>query len=340
MSGLGRAAVGGRRGGRAASGASRLLAAALAALALPPAAAFDSETWFGKREVLDREAERLQAAYADCAARAVAPAENVVLPVESHPDGSIKATVSAKAAQFFLQTGFVWGTNVVVRQYATNGVVEAEVVADRCVVDRGTKSGWVDGHARARYLGNEVEGDGIYFSFSEEFVRISSNTVIRAKDLKFDTKVAAGKANCATGGAEVVSRRTDYDRRDGVVLFEGGVRASDSGRVLGADRLFVFLDGTNSLRRLVADGGVSIADGLRSGSCARAAYVRSSGRVTMYGDAAPARLVEEGPRRNTVEGRRIAYWLDSDQVEIEGASITVDGGVSGGKAGILERLGK
>jgi lipopolysaccharide transport protein LptA len=227
--------------------------------------------------------------------------------------------------------------------------VEAEVEAASCVVDRRTKSGWAEGHARARYLKNEVEGDGIYFSFAEEFVTIYANTRIRAKDQKFDTsalgmekgrKDASGGKD-GSGGAEIAARRTDLDRGAGVVLFEGDVRVSDPEYSLGADRLFVFLDGTNALKRIVADGNVTLTNGTRSGSCARAAYQKSAGRVTMYGDGSRrARLVEDSHRRDELEGRRITFWLDSEQVEVDGATLTVDGGMLGGKESALKMMGK
>ena len=149
--------------------------------------AFKSEDWLAKREILSREAERLQVAYTSCVARIDEPATDVTLPIERHPDGSVKASITAKKAQAFLDVGMVWGTEVVVSQFSTNGVVEARVEADNCVIDRTTKSGWVQGHVKAFYLDNEVEGDGIYFSFEEEFVTIYANTKIRVKDQKFDT---------------------------------------------------------------------------------------------------------------------------------------------------------
>jgi len=306
----------------------------LIALVMAPLAAFafKSEDWLAKREILSREAERLQVAYTSCVSRVDEPAADVTLPIERHPDGSVKASVTAKQAQVFLDLGMVWGTGVVVTQFATNGVVEARVEADGCVIDRATKSGWVQGHAKAFYLGNEVEGDGIYFSFEEEFVTIYANTKIRVKDQKFDTKAIMGESGKVTRrDAEVAAGRTDYDRKDGVMLFDGAVSVSDSEYALGADRLYAFLDGTNSLKRIVADGFVTVTNGTRSGSCARAAYVKSLGRVTMYGGPdSPAKLVDGGHRRSEIEGRTISFWLDSEQVEVEGSTLTIEGGVSGG----------
>ena len=293
--------------------------------------AFNSEDWLAKREILSREAERLQAAYTSCVARLDEPAGDVVLPFERYPDGSVKASVTAKKAQVFLDTGMIWGADVVVAQFTTNGVEDARVEADACVIDRVTKSGWVQGHAKAVYLGNEVEGDGIYFSFEEEFVTIYANTKIRVKDQKFDTKaIVGGGGKNAKRDAEIAARRTDFDRKDGVVLFDGAVRVADSEYSLGADMLYAFLDGTNSLKRIVADGSVVVTNGTRSGSCPRAAYVKSLGRVTMYGEPGkPAKLADDGRRHSDVEGRKISFWLDSEQVEVEGSTLTVDG-VSGG----------
>ena len=344
-----------RRDGRCSSRVSRLasiLVSRLASLVICLAAlssfAFDSDGWLGKREVLSREAERLQAAYKACVARIIEPATDVKLPVESYPDGSVKALVTAKRAQFFIDSPYVWGADVVVTQFATNGTEEARVTAESCVIDRSTKSGWVEGHVRAQYMGNVVEGDGIYFSFAEEFITITSNTVIKAKDQKIGKAFGAGqsakkakKAASMPRDAEVVACRTDFDRGDGVILFGGDVRASDAEYSLCADRLFVFLDGANSLKRIVADGAVSITNGLRSGSCARATYAKARGRVTMYGDGdVLARLDEGGRRRNSVEGRKITFWQDSDQVEVEGAALTVDGGLTGGRDGAIGSLVK
>ncbi len=311
------------------------------------AQAFDSAEWLGKRELLSREAERLQKAYAECDGRLDTPAENVSFPIEGHPDGSIKSVIMAERAQFFIDTGLIWGTNIVVRQMATNGVVEAEIRADNCVFDRSTKSGWVAGHAWARYFNNEVEGDGIYFSFSEEFVTIYANTQIRAKDQKFDTSALTGgakrgkKGSAARRTAKISARRTDLDRKAGVLLFDGGVHVSDPEYALGAQRVFAFLSGTNSLKRIVADGAVSVTNGLRYGSCARATYSKTSGKVVMYSDeGVSARLVEESHKRDEVEGKRITFWLDSEQIEVEGSTITVDGGMSRGKDGAFKLMGK
>lgn len=289
------------------------LSVSIFALALAlEAVAFDSGLWLGKRALLDREAERLRAAYTNCLANTDKPAENLTIPVESHPDGSVKASVTAKRAKFFLDTGFVWGEEVLLRQFSTNGAVEASVEAEQCVVDRNTKSGWVEGHAKAVYDGTVLEGDGVYLSFPEEYVKIFKATDIRATE---NGAIRALKA-----------KRTDFDRKAGVALFAGDVSLDDGEYALKADQAYVFLSGTNDLKRIVALGNVSVTNGTRSAACAMASYTRADSRLVMFAgdDGRLARLEDAGSRKGAVEGKKITFWIDSEQVEVEGAEITVD----------------
>lgn len=151
-----------------------------------PAIGFDSEGWLEKRAVLDREAERLEVLYGKCVKALQTPAENLVVPIENYPDGKVKATVTAARAQYFIDEGIVWGEDVVVREFAPDGSPRAEVVAKNCVVDRSTKSGYVSGHAKVTYGKTTIEGDGIYFSFAEEFVKILSSVVIESREMKVE----------------------------------------------------------------------------------------------------------------------------------------------------------
>lgn len=148
------------------------------------ASAFDSEAWLARRAQMAREALELRAAYSNCVARLAAPAEDLAVPVEHFPDGAVKVLIRAKRAQFFLDTGHVWGEGVIVREFDPNGEVVSSLYAESCVVDRDRKCGWAEGAAKAVHGRTTVEGVGIYFSFSEEFVTISSNVVIRSEEMK------------------------------------------------------------------------------------------------------------------------------------------------------------
>lgn len=296
---------------------------ALAALSV---SAFDSEAWLSKRGEMTRTAMALKKRYAECAAKATEPAENVAIPLESHPDGSVKSSVFARKAQFFLESGLVWCEGVVVRELKADGSQVARIDAQNCIVDRNTKSGWAQGRVRAIYGGTTLEGEGVYLSFSNEFVIITDKAKISSSE--FDVGKRGKKAAAPT---VLTAKRADYDRGAGVVMFEDRVFLDNSEYKFASDSLFALLQGTNELKRVVALGNVSVTNGNNCGSCDRATFVRSRSRITMFAGTAdnPARLVElgkNGVERNRLEGEKISFWIDSEQVEVENSRITVDAG--------------
>jgi lipopolysaccharide transport protein LptA len=299
------------------------------------ASAFDSEAWLFKRRQMTDDAMKLKSLYEDCAAKAVEPAENVAVPVESHPNGSVKSSVFAKKAQFFLESGLVWGEDVIVRELKEDGTPVAQINAQNCVVDRNAKSAWAQGRVKAIYDGTELEGEGVYLSFSKEFVIITDKARIVSSGFDISSggkgkKTASGKRGKEK--TELTSKRADYDRTEGVVMFEDRVFLDNPEYKFAADRLFAFLQGTNELKRVVAIGGVAVTNGSNCGACDRAVYNRAKGKVTMYAktDGVRARLEEIGKNgaKNRIEGDKISFWMDSEQVEVENSRITVD---SGGK---------
>jgi len=153
--------------------------------ALRGVAAFDSAAWFARRDTLARDAERLRAAYTNCAARVREPAEDVMIPIETFPDGSVKTSVSAKKAMLFLNEGFIWAEGVTVRKLDVEGAVVSQIDAQNCVIDRVAKSGWAEGPAKLRHGSTVFDGEGIYFSSPEGYVKVARKSRIVSKDLKF-----------------------------------------------------------------------------------------------------------------------------------------------------------
>lgn len=122
----------------------------------------------------------------------------------------------------------------------------------------------------------------------------------------------------------VVSRRCDMDRKSGVVLFEGEARVDyRPGYTLCADRVYALFSGTNELDRLIADGNVSVTNGVRVGVCDKAVFWRKRGEIEMTGwpDGRMARLSDE--TANALAGRTMRFWLKTEQVEVSGAELTV-----------------
>ena len=125
----------------------------------------------------------------------------------------------------------------------------------------------------------------------------------------------------------VTSRTSDFDRKEGVVMFEGDVTVRYSGDyTMCADRLYMFLAGSNELNRVVAVGNVSISNETRVGTCALARYGRKRGEIEMFGDGTNvlARLVDSGDSAGALEGSRIKFWLDAEQVEVDDSRIVSD----------------
>lgn len=147
------------------------------------AAAFSSASWLEERND-DSDVQRLRVAYTNCVANLLQPAQNVVLPLETFPDGQVKSRLMAAEAQMFLDTGFIWGRGIRVEEYNSAGEVKGRLVADSCIVDRSTRTGWVEGVATLTYGGSMVKGTGVYFSFDREFIKIFSQSEIRSKGLK------------------------------------------------------------------------------------------------------------------------------------------------------------
>ena len=153
---------------------------------------------------------------------------------------------------------------------------------------------------------------------------------------------APSEAAVSPRSVKITSERTDYDRKQGVIMFDKDVFVDDVEYQMHADQLYVFLDGTNDLKRIVAIGNVAITNDQRVGTCAKATYTKATSKIVMYGDGAEtlAKLSDTGKRKSEVEGRKITFWIDSEQVEVEGSTITLDTGSLGGKDGAKKLLGK
>ena len=125
--------------------------------------------------------------------------------------------------------------------------------------------------------------------------------------------------------ARITSRTSDFDRQEGVAMFEGGVVVNyDNDYVMQADRLYVFLSGSNELSRIVATGHVVITNETRVGSCAMATFRRRKAEIEMFWNGKDkARLADSGESSSVLEGSRIKFWLDSEQVEVDDSQIAI-----------------
>lgn len=163
----------------------KVLVTTLFLLAAFAAQAFDSEAWFARRDILTREAERLQASYSNTLARVTEPAEKVIIPVETRGDGAITLKITADKAQIFISEDLVWAQGVVISKYDDNVREIARIESANCIFDRSTKSGWSEGKTRVKHGKSIFDGENVYFSSDEGYIMSLKRSRIVSKDLKF-----------------------------------------------------------------------------------------------------------------------------------------------------------
>jgi hypothetical protein len=166
-------------------GFSNILLAIAVGFTVCSAAAFSIDEWMTYRGD-DSYMLRLRTAYRECLSKIESPAEDVLFPIENYPNGTAKIRLRAKRGQMFPDTGFIWAEDIRVEQFDEEGKLTGSLVAENCVVDRKTKTGWVEGNAKMTYGDSAVSGRGIYFSFTREFIKIFSKSEIKTKSFSTD----------------------------------------------------------------------------------------------------------------------------------------------------------
>ena len=175
--------------------------------------------------------------------------------------------------------------------------------------------------------------------------------------------------------AKITSDMTVYNRKEGIASFEGHVHVDDEQYQMHADRVFLFFEtekesgatnglsqaanGTNGVhkaakkdpndmrraagdvRRVVAIGNVAITNDAHRAYGAKATYSKKNGLVVLYsGDGITAEVRDESKAQpQIVRGKRIRFWIDSEQVEVDEADLT-GAGPSGGVGTLKKALGK
>jgi lipopolysaccharide transport protein LptA len=130
--------------------------------------------------------------------------------------------------------------------------------------------------------------------------------------------VKAGKPGAkkpaAVGRESVITAsKIEFDNKEGVILFDENVLVDDEQFLMRADRLLVFMEGTNDVQQLMAVGRVNISNENRVASCEKAVYTKKDGQIVMTGNA---RLIQSGGDKGEVTGDRIVIWVDDQRMEV------------------------
>ncbi len=119
------------------------------------------------------------------------------------------------------------------------------------------------------------------------------------------------------GETVITSNRLEYDYQEAVVLFEENVKVQDPQFTMTADRVLVFLEGTNDVRQVRALGNVILVSEGRSARCAQAVYTRRDGKIVMTGDAVLQRAKDQ------IWGKEIVIWVDDQRMECRPARMVL-----------------
>ena len=139
--------------------------------------------------------------------------------------------------------------------------------------------------------------------------------------------VAEGEKNepkASARPARITSATTYYDRKEGIVFFNKNVFVDDEQYQLHADKAYVFMSGTNDVRRIVAIGNVAMTNDTKRAYGAKVSYYKDGGMVVLYsGNGITAEVRDESKAEDqVVRGSKIKFWIDSEQVEVLDADIT------------------
>ena len=99
--------------------------------------------------------------------------------------------------------------------------------------------------------------------------------------------------------------------------------------------------GSSEVRRIVALGHVAMTNEMRRAYGAKATYSKKQGLVVLYsGDGITAEVRDESKAQpQIVRGKRIRFWLGTEQVEVDEADLT-GGAPSGGAESLKKALGR
>lgn len=149
------------------------------------------------------------------------------------------------------------------------------------------------------------------------------------------------KAKKSKRPAKISSRSTYYDRKEGIGVFTGKVHVDDEEYQMHADKVYLFMKGTNELDRIVAVGNVAMTNDTKRAYGAKVSYYRNPGLVVLYsGDGIVAEVRDTAKSGDQiVRGKKIRFWTDSEQVEVLDAEITAPTEGSAG-VGLKSVLGK
>ena len=213
-------------------------------------------------------------------------------------------------------------------------VIEKPVVVEKVVTNV------VEKVVEKRVADPELEAKNTDLSEDNEQLR-KDLAEERAKLAKLERALPKEAKQLTGRPAKITSDSTIYNRKEGIASFEGHVYVDDEQYQMHADRVYLFMEGTNELKRIVAIGNVAMTNEARRAYGAKATYSKKNGLVVLYsGDGITAEVRDESKVQDQiVRGKRIRFWIGTEQVEVDEADLT-GAAPSGGTDSLKKALGK
>lgn len=155
---------------------------------------------------------------------------------------------------------------------------------------------------------HRVRGDKMSVWLTEERIMVAPRVEVESTGaIRRDEPVKSG----GTGPIRVTADRLEFDYHEFCATFEGHVVVTEPTFSLRADRVLVFLENTNDVRRLDAAGHVRFErDGIVI-SCGKASYSRETGLIYLQENP----VVTHGVGR--IEARKMSVWIDQKRIVME-----------------------
>ena len=191
----------------------------------------------------------------------------------------------------------------------------AKITSDTTVYNRKEGIASFEGHVHVDDEQYQMHADRVFLFF--EVDADATNGVRRAKGTNDVHRTAKG-----TNDVDRVAKGTND-------VHKAGKGTDDMRRAAG------------DVRRVVAIGHVAMTNDAHRAYGAKATYSKKNGLVVLYsGDGITAEVRDESKAQpQIVRGKRIRFWIDSEQVEVDEADLT-GAGPSGGAASLKKALGK
>lgn len=148
--------------------------------------------WVGAREAragVDAESDRwferhteqlwqpLREKYREAAAVMNTPVENLMLPLDYHPNGRLRAVLRASKSHM-LADGLIFTQGVTVDLMTAEGTPDGQLTAEGCLFDRNAKHGYCEGAVTVVKGTDRIKGRDMYFSIENQFIKILSECEI------------------------------------------------------------------------------------------------------------------------------------------------------------------